>query len=118
MTVRTMVGRPVPLQKWSTVDPADLLSKGGLSESAEKSWHRLDGHNQLPKTILRSKLAAARSNASVRCRKIRLLPTDFRNNPPDIDGSPRPRPFRIKSLASITVPEKTTFNVRLDSARR
>jgi DNA replication protein DnaC len=24
-----------------------------------------------------------------------LLPTDFRNNPPDIDGSPRPRPFCI-----------------------
>jgi hypothetical protein len=71
------VGRPVPLQKWSTVDPADLLSEGGLSEAAEKSWHRLDGHKQLPKTILRSKLAAAGSNASVRCRKIRLLPDRF-----------------------------------------
>jgi len=23
-----------------------------LAEAAEKSWHRLDGHNQLPKIIL------------------------------------------------------------------
>ncbi len=23
-----------------------------LAETAEKSWHRLNGHNQLPKTIL------------------------------------------------------------------
>ena len=31
MTVRTMVGLTAPLQKSSAVDPADLPSKGGLS---------------------------------------------------------------------------------------
>ena len=30
-----------------------------LAESAEKSWRRLDGHNQLPKVILGVKTCAA-----------------------------------------------------------
>jgi hypothetical protein len=40
-----------------------------LAEAAEKSWHRLNGHNQLPKIILGIKFAdgieVVRSQAQV-----------------------------------------------------
>jgi putative transposase len=43
-----------------------------LAEAAEKSWRRLDGHNQLPKVILGVKftdgIEAVRSHAQAACR--------------------------------------------------
>ena len=47
-----------------------------LAESAEKSWRRLDGHNQLPKVILGVKFSdgieVVKIASSSRCR---LTPT-------------------------------------------
>jgi hypothetical protein len=84
-----VVGLTAPLQKSSSaVDPADLPSKGGLSNKTAlaRGFKLL----RLPRkagtvsqvTISENHacvltLAAAGPNASVRCRKIRLLPTDF-----------------------------------------
>ena len=52
-----------------------------LAEAAEKSWRRLDGHNQLPKVILGVKFT---DGIEVVDRKLKLLPPD---------------PFRHQNLA-------------------
>ena len=39
-----------------------------LAEAAEKSWRRLDGHNQLPKVILDRRNRDRQIEGSSRCR--------------------------------------------------
>ena len=50
-----------------------------LAEAAEKSWRRIDGHNQLPKVILVVKftdgIEVVRSQGSSRCRLPPLSPS-------------------------------------------
>ena len=81
------------------------------SEAAEKSWHRLEGHNQLPKTLGRMHRSGAAKSGCYRQISATIHPTS--TGPHDLGHSA----LNPRRVASITVPEKTTFNVRLDSAR-